>query len=337
MAEKKNQHYVPQAYLRNFSVDKKNLWILNLKTHTSYFGPIRTEKTYHGPIKTQASLSYFYTKNIEVEDNLSYVEMDGIKVMNMLLDDSYRKLNDFEFASLSKYMILQLARTKTMADNIACFLNDQLRHKFIEQRHIEYLDNHLLFKFDYPSLFGLHFYLNNMLSFFDLEMKVIEIGASVKEYFVTSDNPVCVFNPYYQQRFGCCSYVNLYQVGLIVYFPISPTKAIFLYDASVYQVGNSTCGVVVLCLKQDVDSLNSMIAISDKNNIFYAHEKDILSVKINNINIINLPFLRFKCNRFYKELIRFFPIYLYLNPEMKGKIERVFFKYIKDRSLSIKL
>lgn len=326
MAEKKNQHYVPQSYLRNFSADKKNLWILNLKTHNSYYGPI----------KTQASLPYFYSKNIEVEDYLSNVEKDGIKVINMLLDDSYRKLNEFEFASLCKYMILQLARTKNMADKMAYFLNDKLRHMFMEQSYIEHLDNHLLFKFEYPSLLGLHYYLNHMVSFFDLEMKVIEIDTTMVEHFVTSDNPVYIFNPYYQQIFGRCLSINLYQAGLIVYFPISPFKAICLYDKEMYQVGETNSDVVNLCLKQDIISLNFMIAFSAKNSVFYKNESDVNIIN-NDVKVNTIRFLKFKSNSFQKKIIRYFPIYLYLNPEMRYKIEKVLFKEDIINSLSIKL
>jgi len=57
-AETKNQHYVPQFYLRYFSVDKKNVGAYILKSGKNIPS---------APIKGQASRDYFYSDNMEME------------------------------------------------------------------------------------------------------------------------------------------------------------------------------------------------------------------------------------------------------------------------------
>jgi hypothetical protein len=53
--KKKNNHFVPQSYLRRFcSVSERHVGLFNLKSG-------RTVET--APIKSQCARDYFYTKN----------------------------------------------------------------------------------------------------------------------------------------------------------------------------------------------------------------------------------------------------------------------------------
>jgi len=67
MTTKKNQHFVPKFYLRNFSyeMNNKEIGIYNINTGFSYN---------KAPIKGQAYKSYFYGKDNDVEDKLSKAE-----------------------------------------------------------------------------------------------------------------------------------------------------------------------------------------------------------------------------------------------------------------------
>jgi hypothetical protein len=67
MADKENQHYVPKFYLGKFSYEgnKKQIRILNLSSGF-YFQTAN--------IKNQASKSYFYGKDLTLEDALGTLE-----------------------------------------------------------------------------------------------------------------------------------------------------------------------------------------------------------------------------------------------------------------------
>ncbi|HEX2983013.1 MAG TPA: DUF4238 domain-containing protein, partial [Ignavibacteriales bacterium] len=62
MAERKNQHFVPQFYLRNFSENKKSLCDYNL-SNNKYIK--------NASIKDMASQNYFYGKDENIEKLLS--------------------------------------------------------------------------------------------------------------------------------------------------------------------------------------------------------------------------------------------------------------------------
>jgi hypothetical protein len=64
--KKKNNHYVPQSYLRRFrSVSDRQVGLFNLKSEHH----VET-----APIKSQCSKDYFYTKNPLFEDEFSKLE-----------------------------------------------------------------------------------------------------------------------------------------------------------------------------------------------------------------------------------------------------------------------
>ena len=79
MANKKNQHYVPQFYQRRFSPNNKTIgaYILEQKKIIK-----------DASIKHQASKDYFYTKDIvkanNIEDALGKLEANCMMVMRKL-------------------------------------------------------------------------------------------------------------------------------------------------------------------------------------------------------------------------------------------------------------
>lgn len=65
MAEKTNQHFVPQFYFRFFSNDGKSICMLNRKNGNA----VNTAQ-----IEGQASKKYFYGENLETENFLAETE-----------------------------------------------------------------------------------------------------------------------------------------------------------------------------------------------------------------------------------------------------------------------
>jgi hypothetical protein len=71
----KNQHYIPQFYLRNFSRDKKQIAFHNIKS----------DKTYLSPIASTCQEKYFYGKDSGFEEYLSTLELRQAEVIKTLV------------------------------------------------------------------------------------------------------------------------------------------------------------------------------------------------------------------------------------------------------------
>lgn len=108
MADNKNQHYVPQFYLRNFSSDDKNIAAYHLGQERS-LGLV--------PIKDQCSKDYFY-QSLDVEKQLCAIEADTSVIISKIIAGKYSKLSQGELLSIRAFIMLQNSRTKHSADLI---------------------------------------------------------------------------------------------------------------------------------------------------------------------------------------------------------------------------
>lgn len=317
MAKKKNQHYVPQSYLRNFSVDQKNVGIFCFPKVESI-----EYKMYYGPIRNQASKDYFYSKELEIENFLGVIEKEGMMVINGLLD------SQCPFVSLSctfvlyKFMMLQYFRTMSMADFLENFCSDflieQLQHKAKHE-----LDSHLVFKWGIPSFLGLNDFIYKGFMCTDLSFKFLTISSDVKDIFLTSDNPVCIINPYYEALFGHHYVSKLDQTGLIIYFPLSPTKAIVYYDAYMYKFGGKDESTIKISSNIDVQILNSIMISNAYNSVYFtgkmSYEK---MIGLKNCDFKKISFFNIRPNwRGGKILIRSLYIYMFLDPLFRVSLE----------------
>lgn len=103
MADKKNQHYVPQFYQRNFSDDGKTVGTYLLK-----------QKKYipKSSIKNQASEDYFYSKdNKKIEDALGDIEAMADAVIKDIARNPKGKISKQDGYTLYVFTMLQLGRT----------------------------------------------------------------------------------------------------------------------------------------------------------------------------------------------------------------------------------
>ncbi|WP_445431675.1 DUF4238 domain-containing protein [Chryseobacterium indoltheticum] len=94
MAKKKNQHYLPQFYIRHFSIEnnQKEIGIYNLKQD------LYIKK---GSIKHQCSENYFYGEDEIVENFLAKIEGNFAKTFKSIIEfkkiDKKTKMNYFNY------------------------------------------------------------------------------------------------------------------------------------------------------------------------------------------------------------------------------------------------
>lgn len=84
MPANKNHHYIPQSYMKFFSEDGKNVSIYNIK---------RKKIIASSPIRNTASQNYFYSKDIEIEKQISEIEKFGIEAFRSFINGSEKQMN----------------------------------------------------------------------------------------------------------------------------------------------------------------------------------------------------------------------------------------------------
>jgi hypothetical protein len=65
MPNNKNQHYVPQLHLKNFSEDRKSIGVYHIPSNRF----VRSS-----PIRHEASEDYFYGKDSSIDERLKKIE-----------------------------------------------------------------------------------------------------------------------------------------------------------------------------------------------------------------------------------------------------------------------
>ena len=285
MSDKKNQHYVPQSYLKLFSTDKKNIGIYT----------IFNDKTTTGPINSQASEKYFYSKELatEIESALQEIENSGIDSFKKIINHNLYKWENIEYLNAYVFIIIQYGRTLVAAQKFQERINDIFFKHFLLHSNLREIDSHLVFKVDSSSLWSLKNYGNMLSCCIDLKYKILKIEENcINEKFITSDNPVCIFNPYFE----VCKNISFKEIalghkGIVLLLTISPKHAIMIYDADVYKIGNRSEWVKISNPK-DISIINKIIAINANEVLYYTQSEQIgfsiknfaHSIKIKDIN-----------------------------------------------------
>ena len=259
MPENKRHHYVPRFYLRRFSENKRSISLYNLKNELIVS---------HASIKDQCYKEYFYGKEPFVESAFADIE-NAVSYVLRQVDEigCLPPPDDPNYLLLIVYIVTQCSRTKYSADSLNEMTDKMMKYVYkpmAEEKGIE-IDK-----------FNIH--LNNASNFslaqsvliypvlFDLRYKLLI--NSTDEQFVTSDNPVVLYNQLmeFQTRLSHTGYACK---GLQIFFPIDPKKLIFLYDNNVYRAGKEKEIVIEINNVQDIYQINTLQVCSCLENIYF--------------------------------------------------------------------
>ena len=261
MAEKKNQHYVPQFYQRNFSVDGKTTGVFVLGS-SKYISA--------SPIKNQASADYFYSKNLKIEDAISKLEAFANEAINSVLANPYdSKLSEKNKDALYVFVIIQFGRTLSQTKKLEAAidaLSKETLRKIVEKdresgrnEYAELTDEILesvRIGLTEPGLFAIGNFARIVNMCRDLRFKVIINKTTIP--FITSDNPVCLNNQFLDKMKVDTN--GLGQRGLLLLMPLSPMVAVLYYDSEVYKVGSISKQYVEITDKIEIEKINKMVA-----------------------------------------------------------------------------
>ena len=255
MASKRNQHFVPQFYLRFFQSAPKRIHLYDLS---------KRESRKDVGIKGQCYKRYFYGKNNEIEDALSELEGTSAKILQGIADA--RKIprrGSQEYHAMLAFVCLQYLRTQKKAR-----ASRQLFHKLLGRAEIEpdsdFLDQLELIKSSLSMI---------PASFIQISDLKPHLLVSRSETFITSDSPVYTYNQYCEgiRHRGT---TGLASRGLQIFVPISPSLLLVLYDGSTYKIRRLTDRWLhrsVIDDVTDIDQLNLTQMLSAERNVYFSN------------------------------------------------------------------
>lgn len=263
MRNKKNQHFLPKLYLRNYSIEnnKKQIGIYNL-----------SNKIYSlkAPIKSQGSKDYYYGLDGVIEDGLASIENSLAPSLRKLIINGLPSKKSPEYYSLMYFLVLTDLRNPS-AINYAKQQKVELRKKLKELHPDGNFEKELFEDVSHEQAIYLALSQVNktvpMLSDLNCKLLINNTDSS----FITSDNPVIKYNQYLEQRkywggktgYGC--------VGLQVFLPISSNIILLFYDSDIYKIGDKRKNFLNINQTNDVDQLN-ILQLVNCSNILYFNE-----------------------------------------------------------------
>lgn len=258
MPDNKSHHYVPRFYLRNFSRSGKSVDLFNIDGE-------RLIK--NAPIKGQCCRDYFYGKDLEQEKSLSSVEGEVATLFKIIMDQ-VRLPHKFTAGHLLLcfHIATQAGRTQYAADVV----NEMTDGMWKEvMKHDPKVTQDMLaqvkFGYDNPALVSIGHAALGFPLLMDLECRVLLAPRGTE--FITSDNPVVMYNQFMLWRTGG-SNTGLASKGLQIFFPIWPFLTLVMYDRDVYHFGRAKSALVHMASAIDVHELNMLQFIAATKNVY---------------------------------------------------------------------
>lgn len=282
MTEKKNQHYIPKFYLRNFSykANEKQIGLFNI--FNSFF--ISQAK-----LKTQGSKNFYYGKDGQVEDYLSILEGRFAKIVRDIISSQQlpRKLSNDHFELLSFLVFTDLRNPVRIESMKGMFFE-------MKKRLVELDENVNVEKFvpkiSHEESIEMSFSMipELILNIADLEYKLLI--NETKTPFISSDFPVVKYNQYLELKKWPHSKTGFATVGLQIFIPLNHKLVIVFFDSSIYKVGNRKQLCVPVNQTNSVNEINKLQYVNCFETIYF--DEKISEDYIRNLHQVSKKYKR---------------------------------------------
>lgn len=259
--DKKNQHYVPKFYLRNFSYEnnKKQIGVYNL--NNGLFIP-------KAKLKTQASKNFFYGSDGVIEDNLSNIEGNLSTIIKNVVDSKTVPVKN----STAHFELLIFVTLTDLRNPVKI---DGMKDSFVEMRkrllelHPETDVDKLVPNPDHEELVKMHIsHATEMgLMILDLEYKLLINNTS--NPFITSDFPIVKYNQFLESKKWPHSKAGYGLTGLQIFIPINHEIVLVLYDKDIYKLGDKKKNFFIVTNPKDIDEVNVLQFLNCFDTIFF--------------------------------------------------------------------
>ncbi|WP_066632002.1 DUF4238 domain-containing protein [Labilibacter marinus] len=270
MTKKKNQHFVPQFYLRRFTKTSKSPYI-------DLFNCTSQKIISKAAIKKQASISNFYDNDNVVEDALSMIEEETAKCLVKI--DKMNNLPKLvsERTTIIAFILFQEARTKSNGIRVDSNINKVYKRAFEGNSEIgDFLNNHKI-AVEKPASFALRVTAKQILLAIDLKIKLI--NNETKQDFITSDNPVLKYNQFLENRKVHGGITGVGVKGIQYFFPIDSKKCLILYDGETYSIGSRFSNRIIIKSEKEIESINILQILNCQDNIYFNEGTNIEYIK----------------------------------------------------------
>ena len=257
MPNNKNQHYVPQFLLKNFSSDKKSISMC-LKESGRILDNVS--------IRDQCSKPYFYPDQ-DYEKALGQFEGKCHMTIEKVLSNRFQALTQSDFRVLKSFLLLQKVRTlhevRGFREGIAQVMQ-YVGSLGPSEDLKKWLDSYDNSEKNVVKMMMANF-KDALEITADLRCKVIiNKGAGS---FITSDDPVIEYNPLLEP-FKITNY-GLAAIGILLMLPISPKAAIVVFDGGFYKIGSQKQNVIMFNNATDLSWINILTVLHADKAIYY--------------------------------------------------------------------
>jgi len=261
MVDKKRQHYVPRFYLKNFSTNSegKSIGVYNVDRYK--FIP-------RGSLKEQAYKNYFYGEDDEIEDSLSTIEsIAASAIKNILAKRTMPEKLTSEYYSLLAFTALQWARTPYAADEAKEIIEKSLESTVERDKSYKIVLDEFKSRLENAPLYLLRNVPKLIPCISDLNIILLINQTNIP--FITSDNPVVLYNQFLEKRREYYCNTSFESKGLQIFFPLSPELCLIFFDKDVYRFSNALNRTIKLAKQQDLNALNQLQCINSYTNIYF--------------------------------------------------------------------
>lgn len=323
MAENKRQHYVPKFILRNFSEDANIVYVYSLKHH----------KSFRSQIRDICQEKYFYTKEIEFEQNLGKIEGKQALILKKLIKDfSFYSLEEKERYYWFLFILMQHSRTKGSAKLCNKIFNvfydergkpllkesSELKQKGITP---EFIDS-TTFILDNPQMYSI--IMGMMEAELISDLFPIFLINNTDRPFVVSDDFICMYNYLKSKKYAT---VGLQAPGLQIYCPLNENIVFLLVDHEFYNIdfdkNRNGTGIIYVKKPNDIDAINKLQILNCDQNIIFssqAYEKYVKELHFEVEQLLNKKYTE------YNQVLHKIPTgyrlelsFIHLNSEMNKK------------------
>ena len=263
MPEKKNQHYVPQMYFRNFSDNGKSIGGYILKNRKF----VRDM-----PILGICRRDYLYGDDLQIEDWFSKLEGQWAQVLTKIIRQENLQITQDEYVSLLEFFFLSDVRTGYTADRENDSLAKLCQTIMMMKRDHNKIDiddetiRNIRYHWDKPNLYAIKAMRKILPLFCDLELLLIINNSS--RQFITSDNPVVKYNYLFAKRNYHLPF-GYGHVGILLLLPINEKLCLMLYDPEVYDIIGQQDNVLQVRASNQTIEINKLIARNAKSALFF--------------------------------------------------------------------
>ena len=258
---KKLHHFIPQFYLRQFSHDaaRASIGVYNIKVQ---------KYITRASIVNQARRKHFYGKDNRLEDVFAKIESGAAPLVKFICEkSSLPNYNRNWHAWLIGFVVSLQNRTERSAREMD---EDMLRMMILCTTPGE-IDNECLpdFKSDYEYTPAFNAGLAAKSVDVAMDLKMCLLVSCCPSKFVTSDNPVVLYNQFAEFQHFDFSMCGIGNKGLQMFLPISPNHCLFLFDGLMYKVTGDANSPIQLNNSVDIDRINKLQYINCDENIFF--------------------------------------------------------------------